>query len=48
MRLPATSLEEAVSTTTKIWLIGVGCGAVAALATYGALVYVNYHLDRLE
>jgi predicted naringenin-chalcone synthase len=32
-----------MSTTAKIWLFGVGCGAGAVLVLVGATAYINAH-----
>jgi predicted naringenin-chalcone synthase len=41
----ATRQAEAalVSTTAKIWLVGVGCGAATVAVLVGATAYINAH-----
>lgn len=32
-----------MSTTAKIWLIGLGCGVAGALTLVGAITYIRNH-----
>lgn len=32
-----------MTTTTKIWLIGVACGGIGVLAVVGAVSYIRNH-----